>query len=95
MELIDLTLNEIRKYASRIDKTNTILICRPDNNNEEFINSNKEALDDLRFKLIDCLDGIIEYMDGRCMLDECDIKLGGEILDLIYERKTEKDYEED
>lgn len=105
IELINLTLNEIRRSAQMVadveaDYRNLIFNMEKDGFDAKRIESNKKYADRLhedlercRIALRDVLEGIAECQNNRDMVTGVDAALGSVAYDLIYERKTDKDYD--
>lgn len=105
IELINLTLNEIRRAAQTIadveaDYRNLIFNMEKDGVEAERIEFNKKSADRLhedlercRLALRDVLEDVAECQNNRDMVTAVDVAIGEVAYDLIYERKTEKDYE--
>lgn len=101
IELINLTLNEIRRSAQVIaDVTAESEMILPYQTGEtvkdilsERIKQNKDALNQCRIALREVLEDIAEYQNSCDMVSGVDAELGKVACDLIYERKTEKDYD--
>lgn len=105
IELINLTLNEIRRSAQMIagvenDYRNLIFNLEKDGFDAEKIEFNKRSADSLhadlercRIALRDVLEDIAECQNNRDMVMGVDAALGEVAYDLIYERMTDKDYE--
>lgn len=105
IELINLTLNEIRRSAQTIadlEKEYRHLVFFQENTHYaiESIVFNTKAADKLhdvlercRIALRDVLEDVAECQNNRDMLTPVDVAIGEVAYDLIYERKTEKDYD--
>lgn len=101
IELINLTLNEIRRSAQVIaDVTAESEMILPYQTGEtvkdilsERIKQNKDALNQCRIALREVLEDIAEYQNSCDMVNGVDAELGKVAYDLIYERKTDKDYD--
>lgn len=105
IELINLTLNEIRRSAQMVadaeaDFRNLIFNMEKDGFDAKQIEFNKKYADRLhedlercRLTLRDVLEDIAECQNNRDMVTEVDVAIGKVAYDLIYERKTDKDYE--
>lgn len=105
IELINLTLNEIRRSAQMIadmeaDYRNLIFNMEKDGFDAEWIEFNKESADRLhgdlercRLALRNILEDIAECQNNHGMVAGVDAAIGGVAYDLIYERKTDKDYD--
>ncbi len=105
IELINLTLNEIRRSAQMIadveaDYRNLIFNMEKEGFDAERIDFNKKSADHLHVDLERCrlalrgvLEDIAECQNGHDMVRGVDAALGQVAYDLIYERKTDEDYE--
>ena len=101
IELITLTLDEIRRSAQKIAditaEESTILRCQTDDsvkkNLSEIIERNSNALEYCRKSLRDVLEHIAEYQNEWGMTESVDAAIGKVAYDLIYERTTDEDYE--
>ena len=105
IELINLTLNEIRHSAQIIadveaDYRNLIFNMEKDGFDAEWIEFNKKSADRLhgdlercRLALRDILEDIAECQNNHDMVAGVDAAIGEVAYDLIYERKTDKDYD--
>lgn len=105
IELINLTLNEIRRSAQMIadveaDYRNLIFNMEKEGFDAERIEFNKKSADRLhadlercRLALREVLEDIAECQNNRDMVTGVDAAIGKVAYDLIYERKTDKDYE--
>lgn len=105
IELINLTLNEIRRSAQMIadveaDYRSLIFIMEKEGFDAELIEVDKKSADRLhedlercRLALRDVLEDIAECQNNRDMVTGVDAAIGAVAYGLIYERKTEKDYE--
>ncbi len=103
IELINLTLNEIRRSAQVVADVKTeqefILSNNPSLESStkevlmQFVSSSNNALEYCRKSLRDVLEHIAEYQNSKDMLRGVDAELGKVAYDLIYERKVDEDYE--
>lgn len=101
IELINLTLNEIRRSAQVVaDVTVEAEMILPHQASEtvkdilsERIKQNKDALNQCRIALREALEDIAEYQNSIDMVSSVDAELGKVAYDLIYERKTDEDYD--
>lgn len=105
IELINLTLNEIRRSAQMVadveaDYRNLIFNMEKEGFDAERIELNKEFADRLhedlercRLALRNVLEDIAECQNNRGIVTGVDVAIGKVAYDLIYERKTDKDYE--
>lgn len=79
------TLNAIHEAGGHeIDK---VLLELPD--------QHEDFLKDVHAKVVELLEMVGEYMNGCDMVHPVDIAINKPIYDLVYERKTEEDFEED
>ncbi len=104
IELINLTLNEIRRSAQMVadveaDCRNLIFNMEKEGFDAERIELNKELADRLhedlercRLALRNVLEDIAECQNNRDMVTGVDVAIGKVAYDLIYERKADKDY---
>lgn len=105
IELINLTLNEIRRSAQMVadveaDYRNLIFNMEKEGFDAGWIEFNKKSADRLhgdlercRLALRDVLEDIAECQNNHGMVAGVDAAIGEVAYDLIYERKTDKDYE--
>ena len=101
IELINLTLNEIRRSAQVIaDVTAECSMAINHQSNETVmgimdtsIKENNAALDRCRIALRDVLEDIANYQNSCDMVENVDTALSKVAYDLIYERTTDEDYE--
>ena len=103
IELINLTLDEIRRSAQRISDVMTEqgMILKYDTpmskKSEEVITEGfmrkYNALEYCRKSLRDVLEHIAEFQNGWGMTESVDAAIGKVAYDLIYERTTDEDYE--
>ncbi len=103
IELINLTLNEIRRSAQVVADVKTeqefILNSNPSMDSiikevmTKSVSSSNNALEYCRKALRDVLEHIAEYQNSQDILRGVDTELGKVAYDLIYERKTNEDYE--
>ncbi len=104
IELINLTLNEIRRSAQMVadvenDYQHLIFSMEKDGHDQESIAFNKQCADDLhsalercRKQLRDVLEDIANVQNFKDMLIPVDVAIGEVAYDLIYERKTDNDF---
>lgn len=105
IELINLTLNEIRRSAQMLayaedDYRRIICDMEKDSSDTENPKWLKKSADRLhgdlercRLALRDVLEDIAECQNNSDMVTGVDAAIGEVAYDLIYERKTDKDYE--
>lgn len=101
IELINLTLNEIRRSAQVIADMTTesemIVSHQASENVKDILNArikeNHEVLNQCRIALREVLENIAEYQNSCDMVSGVDAELGKVAYDLIYERKTDEDYD--
>lgn len=101
IELINLTLNEIRRSAQTIaDVTTESSMILQHQSSEtvkniltESIENNNDALNRCRIVLRDVLEDIASFQNFCDMIEGVDSALGKVAYDLIYERTTDEDYE--
>lgn len=105
IELINLTLNEIRRSAQMVadvenDYRNLIFNMKREGSDAKSLEFNKKSADRLhenlercRIALRDVLEDIAECQNNCDMVAGVDAAIGEVTYDLIYERKTDKDYE--
>lgn len=103
IELINLTLNEIRRSAQVVAdvKAEQEFILGSNQPLDEsikevmtqFVSSSNNALKYCHKALRDVLEHIAEYQNSHDMVSGVDEALGKVAYDLIYERKTDEDYE--
>ena len=104
IELINLTLNEIRRSAQMVadveaDCRNLIFNMEKEGFDTKRIELNKELADRLhedlercRLALRNVLEDIAECQNIRGIVTGVDVAIGKVAYDLIYERKADKDY---
>lgn len=101
IELINLTLNEIRRSAQCVaDVTAECSMAINLQSSETVvelmqigIKENNDALDRCRIALREVLEDIANYQNSCDMVENVDAALGKVAYDLIYERTTDEDYE--
>ncbi len=102
IELINLTLNEIRRTAQAVADVKTeqefILKNKPlakttEDVMKRAVERDNNALEYCRKALRDVLEHIANYQNNVNMVRGVDGALGKVAYDLIYERKTDEDYE--
>lgn len=97
IELINLTLDEIRRAALMIECVRNTAVCHndvsPDDLKRQIMTDCTEQLERTRLQLREVLEDIAEFQNGRDMLCGVDCALSKVAFDLIYERKTEEDFE--
>lgn len=98
IELINLTLDEIRKASTMINEVmnETIHYSIKEDNEvlKERANSMSILLEDTRLNLRQILEALHNYQDSVDMLCLVDVALSKVAFDLIYERKDEFDFAE-
>lgn len=99
IELINLTLDEIRRSATMVsDVYKDVAYSNHKEQNESFetlMSDCDRVLEDARIKLRDVLENIAEFQNAKDMVCPVDMALSETSYDLIYERKDEYDFEED
>lgn len=105
IELINLTLNEIRRSAQKLADAEDDyhrIICdmekdSSDTENPEWLKKSADRLhgdlERCRLALRDVLEDIAECQNNHDMVAGVDAAIGEVAYDLIYERKTDKDYD--
>lgn len=101
IELINLTLNEIRRSAQVIaDVTAECSMAINHQSSETVaglmetsIKENNAALERCRIALREVLEDIANYQNACDMVENVDAAIGKVAYDLIYERTTDEDYE--
>ncbi len=96
IELINLTLDEIRRSVSMISEVqNCALNANKDNNKvlQELSTDCDNILEEARIKLRDVLENVAEFQNAKDMICGVDVALTDVSYSLIYERKKECDYE--
>jgi hypothetical protein len=97
IELINLTLDEIRRSATMIDDVQKEAIFNDMasgcNQFGDLINECALMLETTRIKLRDVLENIAEFQNAKDMICPVDMALSETSYDLIYERKNECDFE--
>lgn len=97
IELINLTLDEIRKACTTVDNvcndTKRTLRKEDSESLKELVNDCEEVLESVRVNLREVLEEVADYQNGTDMLCGVDCALTKVPFDLIYERTTEDDYE--
>lgn len=107
IELIELGLNEIARECHIIDDVmmeekhaaNFLkLKFALKTDNERCLNHiaerHQSILNEVHEKVRDLLELVGEYMNGQDMVSPVDLAINKAVYDLVYERTTEKDYEE-
>ena len=105
IEKIELGLNEIARECRIIDRVamshealNAIHEAgghKIDDVLKELSEQHEDFLKDVQGKVVELLEMVGEYMNGCDMVSAVDIAINKPIYDLVYERKTEQDYEND
>ena len=99
IELINLTLNEIRKACTTVDNVcnDTKRTIKGDNCEclKRLVNNCDEVLESVRVKLREILEEVANYQNATDMVCPVDVALSKVAFDLIYERKDEYDFEEE
>lgn len=97
IELINLTLDEIRRAAQMIESDRVQSICNnrvlPNRDEVEVAAECTEQLEQTRLALREVLEEIAEFINNHGMLSGVDCALTKVSFDLIYERKTDDDFE--
>ena len=62
---------------------------------KELPEQHEDFLKDVHGKVVELLEMVGEYMNGCDMVSAVDIAINKPIYDLVYERKTEEDFEEE
>lgn len=103
-ELINLTLDQIRRIAGVIEQARVeqwhLLKAQgkesiSGNIMKDCYDKNEAALRKCRFALRDILDDIAEHQNAEDMVSAVDAALSKVSFDLIYERKSEEDFEKE
>lgn len=100
IELINLTLDEIRKACTTVDNVcnDTKRTLRKEDDREclkNLVDNCDEVLESVRVKLREVLEEVADYQDATDMVCPVDVALSEVAFDLIYERKDEYDFEEE
>ena len=105
IELIELGLNEIARECRIIDSvamncrySNDMRVAKGKGSDETFehiIKQHEEILCEVHQKVVDMLDYVGEVMNAGEMVTAVDAAISKPIFDLVYERKTDKDFEEE
>lgn len=97
IELINLTLDEIRRSATMISDVHREAVYSNHQEQsdifEKLISDCDSVLEDARIKLRDVLENIAEFQNAKDMVCGVDVALTETPFDLIYERKDEDDFE--
>lgn len=91
IELINLTLDEIRRSANMVEKMRMIAGIRCC---QKIQNDCNQVLEECRISLRNTLETIANFQNDNDMLTNIDIALCDVSYDLIYERKNEDDFNE-
>jgi hypothetical protein len=62
---------------------------------KELPEQHEDFLKDVHGKVVELLEMVGEYMNGCDMVSAVDVAINKPIYDLVYERKTEEDFEEE
>jgi hypothetical protein len=96
IELINLTLDEIRRSAIMVDSVyaDAVLANKIEPNEifEQLSNDCDKILNELRLKLREALEDVANFQNGKGMFSPVDCALTEVPYDLIYERKDEDSY---
>lgn len=99
IELINLTLDEIRKACTTVNNVcnDTKLTLKGNDYGclKNLVNNCNEVLESVRVKLRNVLEDIAENQNATDMVCPVDAALSEVAFDLIYERKDEYDFEEE
>lgn len=105
IELIELGLNEIARECRIIDSvavscqySNDMRIAKgkgSDYTFEHIIKQHEEILSEVHEKVVALLDYVAEVMNAGEMVTATDAAISKPIFDLVYERKTEDDFEDE
>ena len=100
IELINLTLDEIRKACTTVNNVcidTKRTLCKSDDCEclTKLVNNCDEVLESVRVKLREVLEEVANYQDATDMVCPVDVALSEVAFDLIYERKDEFDFEEE
>lgn len=105
IEKIELGLNEIARDCRTIDRVavtgETLNAIREAGGHEagdvmkELPEQHEDFLKDVHAKVAALLDMVGEYMNCHDMVSAVDVAISKPIYDLVYERKTEDDFEEE
>lgn len=97
IELINLTLDEIRRAAQMIEGVQVQALwsnhISPDIVKDKIATDCTEQLERTRLALREALEEIAEFQNNQDMLSGVDGALAEVSFDLIYERKTDEDFE--
>ena len=89
IELINLTLDEIRRSVSMISEVQNCALNANKNNNEvlqELSTDCDNILEEARIKLRDVLENVAEFQNAKDMICGVDVALTDVSYNLIYER---------
>lgn len=99
IELINLTLDEIRRASTMINGVlnDTVRHLRQQDNDilQVRVNHMAEVLEDARLSLRQVLENLGNCQNATDMVCPVDVALSEVAFDLIYERKDEYDFEEE
>lgn len=97
IELINLTLDEIRRATQMIESVRAQVIwsnhVSPASVKNKIATDCTEQLERSRLALREVLEGVAEFLNAQDMLSGVDCALTKVSFDLIYERKTDEDFE--
>lgn len=97
IELINLTLDEIRRAGSIIEDVRNTAVWHdhvsPDTVKKQIIAGCTEQLEQTRLQLRNILEEVTEFVNGHDMLCGVDCAVSKVAFDLIYERVTDEDFE--
>jgi len=99
IELINLTLDEIRRASTMIDGVlnDTLLHLHKEDNNilKTSADYMGKVLEEARISLREVLENLANYQNATDMICPVDAALSEVAFDLIYERKDEYDFEDE
>ena len=105
IEKIELGLFEIARECRTIDRVATSYEtlnaiheaggCKVDDALKEMPEQHEDFLKEVQRDVVRLLEKVGEYMNGCDMVSAVDVAINKPIYDLVYERKTEDDFEED
>ena len=103
IELIELGLNEIARECRIIDcvamdckASNALRVAKGKGSDETFehiVKQHDEILEEVHSKVRELMEYVGEVMNAGEMVTAVDAAISKPIYDLVYERKTEKDYD--
>ena len=104
IELINMALFEIGRECQIVDALRTesiryidVIKAKGEEVPDTLIKlkeGHEDILDDIHRMLRDAMEEIGEYMNGHDIVQGVDVAINKTIYDLVYERTTEKDYED-